>query len=151
MGLFDDALQGAVPGGNVATPLAIAAGALLLGKYLSNRSAAPAQPAAPTSSPAPQQGGGLLSGLTDLVQKFQNAGYGEAVNSWVGSGPNQPVSPSQVGSALGQQTISDLARQAGVSEQELLSQLSLVLPSLVDKLTPNGRLPTQAELAPHGY
>ncbi|HLJ72654.1 MAG TPA: YidB family protein [Roseiarcus sp.] len=147
MGLFDDALRGAVPGGNVAAPLAIAAGALLLGKYFSNRSAAPAQPAAP----AAPQGGGLLSGLNDLVQKFQNAGHGEAVNSWVGTGPNQPVSPSQVGSALGQQTISDLARQAGVSEQELLSQLSLVLPSLVDKLTPNGRLPTQAELAPHGY
>ena len=147
MGLFDDALRGAVPGGNVAAPLAIAAGALLLGKYFSNRSAAPAQP----SAPAAPQGGGLLSGLNDLVQKFQNAGHGEAVNSWVGTGPNQPVSPSQVGSALGQQTISDLARQAGVSEQELLSQLSLVLPSLVDKLTPNGRLPTQAEHAPHGY
>ncbi len=147
MGLFDDALQGAVPGGNVAAPLAIAAGALLLGKYFSNRSAAPTQP----SAPAAPQSGGLLSGLNDLVQKFQNAGHGEAVNSWVGTGPNQPVSPSQVGSALGQQTISDLARQAGVSEQELLSQLSLVLPSLVDKLTPNGRLPTQAELAPHGY
>ncbi len=150
MGLFDDALKDSVPGGAVAAPLAIAAGALLLGKYFSNRAAAPSQGAAPPPPPAPQSGG-LLSGLNDLVQRFQNAGHGEAVNSWIAAGPNQPVSPAQVGSALGQQTISDLARQAGVSEQELLSQLALVLPSLVDKLTPNGRLPTQSELAPHGY
>jgi len=149
MGLFDDALKGAVPGGNVAAPLAIAAGALLLGKYLSSRSSAPAQPAQP--APAAPQGGGLFGGLNDLVQKFQNAGHGDVVNSWVGSGPNQPVSPAQVGSALGQQTISDLARQAGVSEEELLNHLAQALPGLVNGLTPNGRLPTQAELAAQGH
>jgi uncharacterized protein YidB (DUF937 family) len=148
MGLFDDALKNAVPGGNVAAPLAVAAGALLLGKYLSSRSASPT-PAQPT--PAAPQGGGLFGGLNDLVQKFQNAGHGDVVNSWVGSGPNQPVTPGQVGSALGQQTISDLARQAGVSEQELLAHLAQALPGLVNGLTPNGRLPTQAELAAQGH
>ena len=148
MGLFDDALKGAVPGGNVAAPLAIAAGALLLGKYLSSRSAAPG----PAAQPAPAaQGGGLFGGLNDLVQKFQNAGHGEMVNSWVGPGPNQPATPAQVGSALGQQTISDLARQAGVSEEELLAHLAQALPGLVNRLTPNGCLPTQAELAAQGH
>lgn len=146
MGLFDDALKGAVPGGNVAAPLAIAAGALLLGKYLSGRSAPPAQ-----EGPAAPQGGGLFGGLNDLVQKFQNAGHGDVVNSWIGQGANQPVTPAQVGSALGQQTISDLARQAGVSEQELLAHLAQALPGLVNGLTPNGRLPTQAELAAQGH
>ena len=94
---------------------------------------------------------GLFGGLNDLVSKFQNAGHGDVVNSWVGAGPNQPIQPSQVGSALGQQTISDLARQAGVSEQELLNQLAQSLPGLVDRLSPNGRLPTQAELAAQGH
>jgi uncharacterized protein YidB (DUF937 family) len=149
MGLFDDALKGAVPGGNVAAPLAIAAGALLLGKYLSSRSAAPTQEVQP--APAAPQGGGLFGGLNDLVQKFQNAGHGDVVNSWIGQGANQPVTPAQVGSALGQQTISDLARQAGVSEQELLGHLTQALPGLVNGLTPNGRLPTQAELAAQGH
>ena len=149
MGLFDDALKDAVPGGNVAAPLAIAAGALLLGKYLSNRSSAPqTQPAAP--APAAPQGGGLFGGLNDLVQKFQNAGHGDIVNSWVGSGPNMPIAPSQVGSALGQQTLSQLAQQAGVSEEELLNHLAQALPGLVNNLSPNGRLPTQAELAAQG-
>jgi uncharacterized protein YidB (DUF937 family) len=149
MGLFDDAFKNAVPGGNLATPIAVAVGALVLGKLFSGGSTAPAAPAPqPTSAPAP---GGSFGGLGDLIQKFQAAGHGEAVNSWIGTGANAPIQPTQVGSALGQQTISDLARRSGLSEQELLSQLALVLPGLVDKLSPNGRLPTQAELAAPGH
>ena len=147
MGLFDNALQGAVPGGNLAAPIAVAAGALLLGKYLSGGSSASA-PAGGAPSAAPTApSGGLLSGLNDLVQKFQDAGHGDVVKSWVGSGPNQPVQPSQVGAALGQQTISDLAKKAGLNEQDLLNQLAQTLPGLIDRLSPNGRLPTAAELA----
>jgi uncharacterized protein YidB (DUF937 family) len=152
MGLFDNALQGAVPGGNLAAPIAVAAGALLLGKFLSGGSSPAVQggasaPAAPTTP----QSGGLFSGLNDLVQKFQDAGHGDVINSWVGSGPNQPVQPTQIGAALGQQTISDLARKAGLNEQDLLNQLAQTLPGLIDKLSPNGRLPTQAELAAQGH
>jgi uncharacterized protein YidB (DUF937 family) len=148
MGLFDDAFKNAVPGGNLATPIAVAVGALVLGKLFSGGSTAPAAPAPqPTAAQAPS---GSFGGLSDLIQKFQAAGHGEAVNSWIGTGANAPIQPTQVGSALGQQTISDLARQSGLSEQELLSQLALVLPGLVDKLSPNGRLPTQAELAAPG-
>jgi uncharacterized protein YidB (DUF937 family) len=149
MGLFDDALKGAIPDGNLATPIAVAAGALLLGGYLTRKSAPPSQqPAAPAG---PAQSGGLLGGLSGLIQSFQNAGHGDIANSWVGSGANQPIQPSQVGAALGQQTIGDLARQAGVSEQDLLKQLAQTLPGLVDRLSPNGRLPTQAELAAQGH
>jgi uncharacterized protein YidB (DUF937 family) len=143
MGFFDDALKGAVPGGDLATPIAIAAGALLLGKLFGGSSAAPAP--APQQSAAPG-GGGLLGGLSGLVQKFQNSGHGDVVNSWVGPGANAPIQPAQVGSALGQQTISDLARQSGLSEQELLAQLAQALPGIVNRLTPNGRLPTQSEI-----
>jgi uncharacterized protein YidB (DUF937 family) len=143
MGLFDDALKNAVPGGDLTTPIAIAAGALLLGKMFGGSSSAPAP--APQTGAAPA-GGGLLGGLSGLVQKLQNAGHGDVVNSWIGPGANAPIQPSQVGSALGQQTISDLARQSGLSEQELLAQLAQALPGIINKLTPNGRLPTTAEL-----
>jgi uncharacterized protein YidB (DUF937 family) len=154
MGLFDNALKDAIPGGDLAAPIAIAAGALLLGKLFSGSSAPPAAPA--PAAPTPQQfippgGGGLFGGLNDLVQKFQTAGHGDVVNSWVGSGANAPIQPAQVGSALGQQTISDLARQSGLSEQQLLAQLAQVLPGLVNRLSPDGRLPTQAELAAQGH
>jgi uncharacterized protein YidB (DUF937 family) len=144
MGIFDSALKDAVPGGNLATPIAIAAGALLLGHLFSSRSSAPATSPAPTATPP--EGGDLVGGLSSLVQKFQNGGLAETVNSWIGQGQNAPVQPGQLGSVLGQQTIGDLARHSGMSEQELLAQLAKVLPNIVNQLTPNGRLPTAAEL-----
>ena len=152
MGFFDDALKNAVPGGDLATPIAIAAGALLLHHFLGG-SATPAPP--PTAPPAPTGGGflgggGLLGGLSDVIGKLEANGHGAQVNSWVGSGPNLPIQPGQLGGALGQQTISDLAARAGISEQELLNGLSTVLPQLINNLTPNGRLPTAAEAAPWG-
>jgi uncharacterized protein YidB (DUF937 family) len=148
MGTFEDAMKNAVPGGDLTTPIAVAAGALLLGKLFAGRSSTPA--AAPASVPPTttslQSGGGLLGGLSELVQRFQNAGHSETVNSWIGQGQNAPVQPGQLGSILGQQTIGDLARQSGLTEQELLAQLARVLPNIVNNLTPNGRLPTTAEL-----
>jgi uncharacterized protein YidB (DUF937 family) len=143
MGLFDNALKGAVPGGDLATPIAVAAGALLLGHLFGGSHAAP--PSAPAPVPA-ASGGGLLGGLGDLVAKLNANGQGAQVNSWVGPGANQPIQPGALGSALGQQTISELAARAGMSEQDLLNQLAQVLPGLVNNLTPNGRLPTAAEL-----
>ena len=146
MGIFDDALKNSVPGGNITKPLIIAAGALILGKMLSGRGAQPeeAQPQQSGSSPADEadeQEGGLLGGLGGLLEKLNQTGHGDTANSWVGKGQNAPIQPGQLGNALGQQTISDLARKAGINEQDLLNQLSQVLPGLVDKLTPNGRLP----------
>ena len=147
MGIFDDALKGAVPGGDLATPIAIAAGALLLGHLFGGKSAGPAAPSAPPVGSS--SGGGLFGGLIDLVSKLQGAGHGPVVNSWIGQGANQPIQPAQLGSALGQQTISSLAQKAGISEQELLAQLSQALPGLINNLTPNGRLPVAGELGEH--
>jgi uncharacterized protein YidB (DUF937 family) len=143
MGLFDDA----VPGGNIAKPVILALGTLLVGKLLSGASAPP-QAAAPPSGPfsQPQQGGGLFGGLGGLLERLSGAGQTEAVNSWVGPGQNLPIPPDRLSSALGQTTIGELARNAGMSEQELLAQLARVLPGAVDKLTPNGRIPSQSEI-----
>jgi len=146
MGTFDSALKNAVPGGNLATPIAVAVGALLLGKLFSGRGSAPASAPAPAPAQPSPESGDLFGGLNDLVQKFQRGGLSETVNSWIGQGQNAPVQPGQLGTVLGQQTIGDLARRSGMSEQELLEQLSKVLPNVVNHLTPNGRLPTAAEL-----
>jgi uncharacterized protein YidB (DUF937 family) len=81
------------------------------------------------------------------LDKLQKGGLGEAANSWVGSGQNQPVSPAQLGSALGPNIVKVLAQSSGLSEEEISKQLSQVLPGVVDKLTPEGRLPTLAELS----
>jgi len=148
MGLFDDALKNSVPGGNLATPIAVAAGALILGKLFGGGSAQRPQsaPPEPESAPANPPAGSLVSGLNDLIGKLSQGGLGQHVNSWVGPGENQPVQPGQLGSALGQNTLDQLAARTGMTKEQLLSQLALVLPQIINHLTPQGRVPTAADL-----
>ena len=143
---LEDMIRSSVPGGNIGKPLMLALAALLASGALFRGGAG--QTASAGSQPTSGEGaGGLLGGLGGLLSRLQQGGLGNATNSWVGSGQNQPVSPGQIGSALGPNTIKTLSQQTGISEDELTKQLSQVLPGVVDKLTPNGRLPTMAELA----
>ena len=84
---------------------------------------------------------GGLGGLGGLLGQLTQGGLGDAVQSWVGSGQNQPVSADQLGDALGGDQVDAMAQQAGMSSGDLLSQLSHLLPQVVDKLTPNGQMP----------
>lgn len=81
-----------------------------------------------------------LGGLAGLVQAFQKNGLGEIVNSWVSTGQNMPVSPQQIEQGLGSDVLRQLASKAGLSPQDASSQLSNLLPNLIDKLTPNGKI-----------
>ena len=143
---LNDAIHNAFPGG-VGKPLMLALGALLASGVLTRGGAGQAASAGPQPATDTKDAGGLLGGLGGLLNKLQQGGLGDQTKSWVGSGQNQPVSPGQVGSALGPSIIKTLSQQTGLSEDDLTKQLSQVLPGLVDKLTPNGRLPTMAELS----
>ncbi|MBV9532210.1 MAG: DUF937 domain-containing protein [Bradyrhizobium sp.] len=143
---LEDIIRSAVPGGNVGKPLLLSLLALLASGALFGGSAA-SSPASTGAQPKSDQGaGGLLGGLGGLLNKLETGGLGNVANSWVGSGQNKPVAPGQLSSALGPDIIKTLAERSGLSEEEITKQLSQVLPGVVDKLTPNGRLPTAAEL-----
>ena len=143
----DNAIRSAVPGGSIAKPLMIALGALLASGVLFGKGSAGQSTSTGTQPTSDQGAGGLLGGLGGLLNKLQQGGLGNVTNSWVGSGQNQPVSPTQVGSALGPNIVKQISQMSGIPEDELTKQLSQVLPGVVDKLTPNGRLPTVAELS----
>ena len=100
----------------------------------------PAQQAAPA---APQASSG---GLDVLINQFKQSGLEDVINSWIGTGQNQAISPNQLRQALGQKTVNDLSRQSGAPQDDLLSQLSRYLPGVIDRLTPNGQLPDQTDL-----
>ena len=95
-------------------------------------------------------GEGVRGGLGDLVDSLTGAGHGEAAKSWVQVGPNREVSADQLEQALGADTIATLTQQTGLSRDELLDRLKTVLPAAVDKMTPEGRLPTQLEASHWG-
>ena len=89
--------------------------------------------------------GGLLSGgLGELVERFKQSGQADKVDSWVSTGPNQQIAPSQVEQAIGPDVLETLSTQTGLSREEILARLSRELPEAVDKYTPQGRLPVAA-------
>jgi uncharacterized protein YidB (DUF937 family) len=92
--------------------------------------------------------GSILSGgLGDLMKQLQQSGQGDAANSWVGKGENKPIAPGDLANALGADQIDAIARQSGMSRDDLLQGLSQYLPNVVDHLTPDGRLPDANELS----
>ncbi len=89
----------------------------------------------------------LSGGLSDLIERFKRNGQGQAADSWVKTGPNQPIGPNQLEQAIGPDVLNTLSQQTGLSREELLSRLTRELPAAVDKFTPEGRLPTEDEAA----
>jgi uncharacterized protein YidB (DUF937 family) len=167
---------GAQSGGGM-SPMTMAILALLAYKAVKHISGgASNSPSAPAPSPAPGGGGlggglggslgggglgGLLGGvlaggaagsvlsggLGDLLKQLQQNGHGDAANSWVSPGPNKQIAPGDLASALGADQISSLMSQSGLSRDDLLNGLSQHLPDVVNHLTPDGRLPTEDEVA----
>ena len=145
MANLEDMINSAVPGGGIAKPLMLALLGLLASGSLFGSGGGSAD--TPAQQKSGEGAGGLLGGLGGLLDKLQKGGLGEVANSWVGPDQNRPVSPGQLGSALGPDIVKTLAQRSGLSEEEITKKLSEVLPGVVDKLTPKGRLPTAAELS----
>jgi uncharacterized protein YidB (DUF937 family) len=80
-------------------------------------------------------------GLGGLIEAFKKSGLGAQADSWVAKGPNQPVTPTQIGQGIDGGMLDQIAAQTGIPKAELLKRLSDVLPGLVDQMTPNGNLP----------
>jgi len=84
---------------------------------------------------------GAGGGLRGLVEKFNEAGLGEVVGSWIGKGDNLPVSADQLKEVLGSDLLGKLAGQLGMDPAQASGQLADMLPGLVDQLTPQGVAP----------
>lgn len=86
---------------------------------------------------------GVTGGVGGLVDAFQKGGLSEVAQSWVSSGQNLPVSPEQIQAVLGSGVVGQFAEKLGVDPQTAAAKLSEILPGLVDKLTPGGKLPDE--------
>ena len=84
---------------------------------------------------------GQGGGLTGLLKSFEGNGLGHLVQSWVGTGQNLPVTADQIQKVLGDSHVRDLAAKLGIDPAQAASKLAAILPGLVDKMTPGGRLP----------
>jgi uncharacterized protein YidB (DUF937 family) len=105
-----------------------------------------------------QQGqeGGLASlqklfassgGLQGMTSKLTSSGLGQQVQSWVGTGKNQPVSGPQVQEAMDPQQLDAMAQQAGMTPEETSEKVAQALPEMVDQATPDGQMPASDPFA----
>jgi len=79
-------------------------------------------------------------GVQGLVSEFEQQGLGGMIQSWVGTGANQPISPEQIHQTIGIDTLKQFAEKLGISPEVLAGKLADVLPKTVDQLTPNGKI-----------
>lgn len=85
-------------------------------------------------------------GVEGIKEKFQQSGLGEVFSSWIGTGRNKPITAEQLASVLGQDQIDALTQHANIPQEKGASVLAQVLPALVDKLSPDGRVPDKSQL-----
>lgn len=95
----------------------------------------------PKDPNAPGDAGSAGGVLSDILDRFRGTGSGKEVDSWVGKDANQPLQPHQVESAIDSETLDQLAKQTGLSREELIERITRDLPKAVDSLTPEGKLP----------
>ena len=135
MGILSQAIDAALRSHNV--PQAAGTGtsplAEALRSLLAPRSTATGEPA-DAAAPEPDA-------LQALLARFQQGGYADIIRSWISSGQNQQIEPHQLNEALGPTRVAELAEQTGLPHQTLLSELARVLPIVIDRLTPQGRMP----------
>ena len=137
MGLLDSVIGGLMGGsGNNASPIQGVLSSLLGGGQQGQQQGQGTAPA-----------GGMAGGLGGLVSSFENAGLGNIVQSWIGNGANQPVSPQQLHGVLGDSQVQSMASQAGMPANDFLSQLSQHLPNAVNGMIPNGQLPNEGSVS----
>lgn len=87
-----------------------------------------------------------VGGVSGLIEAFEKQGLGGVIASWVGSGQNLQISPEQIQAVLGDEHIQGIAQKLGLSTQDVASHLSQLLPSIIDKMTPNGQVPAQQDV-----
>jgi uncharacterized protein YidB (DUF937 family) len=85
-------------------------------------------------------------GLDGLIRRFHEQGLGDVISSWISTGPNQPITPEQLARVLDPEQLRELSRQAGIALAAVPEALTQLLPTLVDRLTPDGEVPGPYQL-----
>lgn len=86
------------------------------------------------------------NGLDGLLDRLNAGGVGDKASNWVSTGPNPEMTADEVGKAFSDDELKEVAEKAGISEDEAKTGLAAMIPSLIDKLTPDGNVPGKDQL-----
>lgn len=80
-------------------------------------------------------------GLDGVVKNFENSGLGKQIHSWIGLGPNEKISEMDISKVVNADKLMEIAKNAGVDVDKANALLAKYLPEVIDKATPEGKLP----------
>ena len=81
-------------------------------------------------------------GIQGVVAEFEKTGFSQQAKSWVSTGPNLPINAEQIQQALGSEKVREMAAKFGIPVDKIADLLAKHLPTVIDKETPEGKLPT---------
>ena len=84
-------------------------------------------------------------GIGNVLQRANQRGYGRQASSWVGTGDNEPLEPGAIDDMVGRDEVMRMSQQLGVPEQDVREGFAEILPEMVDRLSPEGRMPQDAD------
>lgn len=84
-------------------------------------------------------------GVKEVLRRFEQKGFGAQANSWVSTGPNSPLKAEEIDEVVGGKDLAEMSHKLGVSEREVALGLADILPEMVNRLTPDGNIPAEAE------
>jgi uncharacterized protein YidB (DUF937 family) len=85
-------------------------------------------------------------GITSILDQFKSQGMGNLVQSWLSTGANQPTTAQQITQVLGPTVVNQICQKTGLDQAKVSMGLAIVLPMVIDKLSPKGSLPEQSNL-----
>lgn len=89
-------------------------------------------------------GSGGQGGLSAIVAKLEQSGFGAQVKSWLGNGQNIPITAEELQQVLGNEKVKELAARYNVPLDQLSAILAQQLPKAIDQASPDGKLPHTA-------
>ena len=116
----------------------------LLGSMMGGMTGGQGMPGAQPQNPLLQIALQMLQqngGIEGILGKFQQAGYGQQAQSWIGTGQNLPIDPNVLAQIFGREQMGQVAQQMGMSNDEASGSLSQMLPQVIDQMTPEGHVP----------
>ena len=84
-------------------------------------------------------------GMGAVLERFRQQGYGRQAQSWVATGDNDGIDERAVEQVVGAGELQQMAQRLGVPEHEVAQAFAEIMPEMVDKLSPQGQMPAQAD------
>ena len=82
------------------------------------------------------------NGMQGIVSRMTDAGMGQQVQSWIGTGENESISGEQIKQVVDPAALQRMSEKTHMQPDQICDHVAQALPKLMDGATPQGTMPT---------